>query len=288
MLSRKLIYYHTLSWKISGIWHWPDEPMWYTVYSYSLLILCTIIFPVTMVVQLFFTRQLNVILEIFTILPTAFAGLKLCLMIRDRQLIIALFDLLSKLDAQVHSSESLSPGTYGHEWFPVKLRLFYLITSASYVVLPFLSDERILVWNAWFPFDYCDYSSLSSTIAYYVIVLFQSVSTFYIAFTLSSTDIFAACVYNILASHLKLLCSRLSAIGWLDAPNDRRRQHLSKTQQRQCELQFRDCIALHFDCIRYVREIIRNKIIQIFLAESILIRKRYFLGFTFYNLALAF
>lgn len=251
MLSLNLIQYHIFTWKLCGIWHWANEPKWYTVLSWLSLIFCAIIFPGTMLIQLFCIRQVYEIVEILTILPTALAGLKLCLMVRDREMIQALFDMLSKLDEQLQSTEHIRDGIFGHKLFPIKLRIFYLATATSYCIIPHLSRERILVWNSWWPFDYAN-----STMLYYALNLFQTVSTYYIATILSSTDIFAGCVYNILAGHLEILAARMSTIGWQKPGRTFMVKNVSHYEtfslwQRQCESELRDCIALHFDCIRY-------------------------------------
>lgn len=252
MRTDTFIKYHMFTWKLCGIWHWPNEPLWYTVYSHLSMFVCHIIFPITLVIKVYNVESVFEKIEILMILPNCLAGLKGLMLCRDKKLIMETFATLRQLDDQIRPNEQKRMNIYGHRYFPLSIRFFYLLSCLIFSITPFLADERVLVWNSSWPFDYAN-----STPIYYSILVYQSISTYAMTTILSSTDIFGATIYDMISAHLNILANRLSAIGWdkkLMLTSQRENQgpntynDVTISWQRQCEHELQECIELHLKC----------------------------------------
>lgn len=270
MYSQTFINYHIFTWKLCGIWHWPLEPKWYTVYSYLNMFIFHTLFVITLIVKLFNIDNVLGIIEILQILPSALAGLKCAILCYDKKLLLDMFQALRELDDQRRSADHHRMGIYGHRYFPLTIRIAYLMSCAWRSSIPILTDECILVWNSSWPFDYAN-----SAAVYYAILFYQMVATYFLTLVATSTDIFSGTIYGMVAGHLRIVAKRMAAIGWQgrtkkwttnDKVTGRKCANNAKILwQRQCEAELQECLSYHLKCLKFVLFIyLKDPNIQLF------------------------
>lgn len=232
--------YHVMVWKVCGLWTLPGNPLWYRVYCIALYTIFYVLYPLCIGLALMFTENVNEMIDILLILPTACAGVKGCFVIAKRRELRKLFVLMDRMDEMVKKCEyvDLIEKALGESLTLVKvLSLFYYSTCVSSFIVPILVEERRLIWPSYYFVDYTN-----NVGAYYFFLFFQWFSSFLVSFIYSSLDLYAAALYKMLGAHIDILGMRLRAIGRLEGG--------PKKCVKRIEMNLKECAVYHTMCIQ--------------------------------------
>lgn len=251
--SEKIIRIHKRIWKFCGLWQWEGEHICYKIYSFFIVTMLFVLFPITMIVQLFFTSDLFETMDILLFMPTALSGWKALSLVYNRKLVLESFDILQTLDKEISTDESRKVMISAINIIKVCMLVisfsYYLSTFSSYISVV-LNEERVLVWIAWHPFDY-----KRNAFVYQIVIFFQFLSTFYVATMLVSMDNIGASFYCIVGAQLNLLGTRLSNLGVNSVERNSQRVENSMKSEQDNRMQSTKCeqdkyAKIYMMCIR--------------------------------------
>lgn len=211
MNSLQSMKYHILLWQFCGLWPPKHNPNWYRIYGFIFYLIFFILFPLSLIIKLFFVDNFNELIE--TMLPcfsVALASVKGFNVFMKQIKFFELFDVMEKLDVAVQTTEqrlilknvlNSSQNLFNLSCF------FYVLSLTSAFIAVFRADERILIWPSWYPFDW-----KTNDYIYYTILMYQYISNFFVVLIDSSVDSYGAGLNNVLGGHIDILGVRLKNI----------------------------------------------------------------------------
>lgn len=215
-LSMAVMKYHLIMWKIGAVWPFANKfifaiyfGFYHGIFSLSL---CTI-----MIIKLFSADDLNeavwTLLPMSTLIMFAFKSL---FVLRNRSKFLALFTLLDELEQSVLPSTVFQQKIKRSLWESKRLigiiSFCYYFGCTSFFMLALWSNERVLVWSSWMPFDY----KHSAPFPYYVALVYQYLCTIIPAAVATSIDTYGSNLNNLLATYFDILTMQLEHIGMND------------------------------------------------------------------------
>lgn len=258
--STESMKYHLVIWKVCGQWNWPGRPAFYPVYGAAISIFCYILFPLGMFVQIFFALDYNEAIEIGCIFFTSLAGFKLWLVMRQRPLIVRIFQIMDQLDGQLVSGEYQAIVAAGVDRAKLVnvIGCFFNYTASVWLyavkVWP-TTNTHTLIWHFYVPFEY-----RQSAVVFHAVLFYQFVGTLFVAMVHSSVDALGGSMYAVLGAHLDVLERRMSRLGTDDDNNDgedilkmtqnywKRRETL-KLKKIENYVQLGKCVETHKLCV---------------------------------------
>lgn len=234
--------YHILVWKITGTWWYGSpEAAWFKFYRWFILLGIYVLYPFMVLMRLTESSDVSDIGAILYLMPTAMVGIKTWSLIRNKDEILKLFELMGKLDARIERQEHVDIVRSSIKG----MSRVYRFLSCQYYGAVMLalsaaltSDDRQLLMKAfWSPVDYH-----KNIAAYYCIVGYQTLSHIFDCMIDTSLDSFAGTLYSILASHLDILGIRLKSLGF-DRTKD-------TNLNANTETKLNECITTHFLCLK--------------------------------------
>lgn len=243
MSSLSIMNYHILVWKITGTWWYGSpEAAWFKFYRLLILLGIYVLYPFMVLMRLSESTDVSDIGAILYLMPTAMVGIKTWSLIRNKDEILELFDLMGKLDARIDREQHVdivrrSIKGMGRVYRFLSCQYYGAVMLALSAALT--SDDRQLLMKAfWSPVDYHKHIG-----AYYCIVGYQTLSHIFDCMIDTSLDSFAGTLYSVLASHLDVLGIRLKSLGF-DGINGAT-QHKTATVAK-----LHECIGTHHLCLR--------------------------------------
>lgn len=252
-MSYKITQHHMKVWKVCGIWHWPEEPIWYTIYCWLVVCGIYIPFPLFITMELFFSKNIYEAADAFLYLPTALAGFKGMLVVYNRKVILEMFEFCDALDElQMSISEEyrqpMKKGIFRSKFFSGMVICFYYSCLSLNLLKAIVSDDHSLMWASWWPMEY-----RQDNFGWYCAVFFQFVATTYMVTIFSTIDVFGGTIYSILAAHLDVIGQRLGRIGhspeeqafeWFENTSIARRYKVDN------ETELNKCVEAHHICTK--------------------------------------
>lgn len=204
-----------------------------------------------MATKLFFSNNIHEIVDILLFLPNALAALKAMLVIGRRQPILDLFDMLRKLELlQITNDKfahSLQLGIRQSQLFIYLICAVYYTSCLCDYVAAVTNADRILLWASWFPFD-----PTATLSAYHMVLVYQTVSTIYLASIHQTIDSFGGSVYCLLGGQLDVLGQRMTAIGNRNTPRSSKEWKTANEQKKDYARLLKDCLDTHHLCVKCV------------------------------------
>lgn len=251
--------YHVTTWKLVGLWHWKEQPRFFTIYTIIATVFIYILFPLSIFLKLFFSNSIIETVDIILFFPTAMCGSKAYLIVRKRTEILEVFEMMKKLDEQITNEvfrHKIQMRARQSQRFIYLLASMYYMSSISNFLSAVMNSKRVLVWASWYPFD-----ATSDVDVYHGVLIYQFVATLYMATIIQSIDVFGGSIYCVLGGHLELLGERMSALGKrLEASpiigaTDKKqpirgKQTKIRSELNECESVLQDCINVHHLCIK--------------------------------------
>lgn len=241
MSSIQIMKYHVWVWHACGIWYTTDSTFRYKLYSAFVYAFYYIMHPICIAMKLAVTQNFEEIIEILQMLPIAAVGIKLTFVLLKRQQFNVLFDLMTKMDIHLKTSEH-------HQILTMQTRaatiLVYILSAINYgTTACFCLMARLenrLPFPTWYPF-----SLEKNSILYHCIVIFQiSVAILY-SFVFTSIDMYSSAFYRILGAHIDVLALKLKQLHVATAT--------SGIYANKGKLDLIECITYHKLCIRFVK-----------------------------------
>lgn len=164
-----------------------------------------------MMINLVLAADLNEMLEVFLILPTGLGGVKAWLIIRDQRMMHELFHIMDALDSYVLSDNYrlvIKQAVKRVQLLAWILGVGYFCSASGLCLAAILSNDRVLVWTFWLPFDY-----QQSKIVYRMVLTYQVFVSYYMGFILLAVDVYSGTMYIMLSAHLDVLGMRLKDLG---------------------------------------------------------------------------
>lgn len=203
---------HVLIWKLCGCWNWDERPALYPLYAFFIFFLFYFIFPLGMFVQFAFTKTLLEKIQVLCIAFTCFCGVKLWLVMRNRPLILKMFDIMDKLDEQIVSEEFqviVMKGVRRAQLINViGCTVNCIATCVLYVAKVFGNEEKLLIWPSYVPFEYRD-----NEVLFQGILAYQFISSMWVSAVHATLDAIGGSYYSLLGAHLEVLDLRMSRLG---------------------------------------------------------------------------
>lgn len=190
-----------------------------------------------------FTNTFNEMIDVLLILPTACAGMKGCFVIAKRSELRNLFVLMDRMDEVVKDSEhkAVIETALRESITLVKvLSLFYYSTCVSSFMVPFLSEERRLMWQSYYWVDFKKNLGI-----YYFFLFFQFFASILVSFIYSSLDLYASALYKVLGAHIDILGMRLKMLGRHEDT-----KHGLVDRQTIINMDLKECVVYHTMCIQ--------------------------------------
>ncbi|XP_055854353.1 odorant receptor 2a [Episyrphus balteatus] len=207
-------HYHWMVWKLTGIKApngFPQLP--YTIYAISINLFVTILFPLTLIMNLFYTDGLQEVCENLTITITdTIANLKFLNVFFVRSKLLSIKDIVDKLDIRAQNepgqrkvlqqSVQTARATFKMFWGLYSFGTFLSLCKIA------IANDRSLLYPAWFPLDW------RNSMGQYTIVLgYQLFGLIVQAIQDVANDSYPAAYLCILTGHLRALGLRVRKIG---------------------------------------------------------------------------
>nr|AID61202.1 odorant receptor [Calliphora stygia] len=259
-------YYH---WKV---WHWvgikaPQESnlQLYRVYAVLINSLVTFLFPLTLIVNVFFAQNTQQLCENLTITITdTIANLKFVNVYLVRGELERIKAILGKLDKRAKNTEEQkilkSAIRISQLSFLIFVRLYTVGTCLSILKVIFAA-ERCLLYPAWFGLNWFD-----NTFIYILVMTYQLFGLIVQALQNCANDSYPPAYLIILTAQMKALEVRVRAIG--RAENGEERMCLTKEEYLRNLNEFNECIKDYKNILKLFT-IIENIISKACLAQFV-------------------
>lgn len=255
----KPLHYHIYAWKICGIWQWPDQPHWYTKYSFCYCMVIYVIFPFFMSMNLFHAVDIYAIIETLCFLPTGLVGIKLFLLISNKSHIVRILALVKRMERNIKNVQEMQTIRQCEQESRSCIRSLMILYVSASITSYFdvqIAGNKKLMWAMWLPYNF-----ENSKVLYQVALAVQLMISMLECVIHSSLDSFGATVYKLLGAHIDILSQRLEdlakprtqIIGEKQTMMEMRKER--DTWLRQNELELRDCILVHQQCLAFSRSI---------------------------------
>lgn len=214
MDSLKVLKYHVNIFKVFGLWPTQTTSIWYTFYSYAVIILILIGFPGTLLVSVIFVNSLNQIVDNLVITSSlAMAGLKGINVLIQRKNIRKLFVIIQRLDAECDSSKiNFFDDIFKESKILLKLFMYaYLLAYTCLGSQSVWSKKGQGLWSSTYflPFQFAD-----NQLLYNIVFVHQAISNCIICIIDAAVDTYGVILCHILGGHIDVLGSRLKSLGY--------------------------------------------------------------------------
>lgn len=253
----KPLSYHISAWKLCGIWKWPDQPHWYSKYSFCYCVIIYVIFPFLMSMNLFYAVNIYAIIETLCFLPTGMVGIKLWLLISKKTHIIRILTLSKRMERKIRKMqeiETIRKCDQESRSCVRSLMILYVSASITSYFDVQIAGNKKLMWAMWLPYNFENSKAL-----YQIALGVQLMISMLECVIHSSLDSFGATMYKILGAHIDILGQRLQDLAKPKTKMIGKRQTMIEMKEendkwlRQNELELRDCILVHQQCLAFSR-----------------------------------
>ncbi|KAL9884725.1 odorant receptor 2a-like [Glossina fuscipes fuscipes] len=244
--------YHWLVWQLTGIIQPRYFPTyWYRLYAVLVNILVTLLFPLTFVINVFFSKNLQQLCENLIItLSDITANLKFLNVFLVRKELQRIKIIFEYLDKRLNTEEEYRQLKRAIRTAQLSFCIFWAIstTATSLSVLMVLySEDRSLLFPAWYGLDW-----QNNDLAYAVCFTYQLVALVVQAIQNVANDSYPPAYLIILTSHMRSLELRVRSVGL--SPSDNKQNMFLNEREQQLDLKkFNDCIE---DFIQINRQIL--------------------------------
>lgn len=253
----KPLNYHISAWKLCGIWKWPDQPHWYSKYSFCYCAFIYVAFPFFMSMNLIYAVDIYAIIETLCFLPTGLVGIKLWLLISNKLHIIRILALSKRMERNiknVRQLETINQCDQESRRCVRSLMLLYVSASITSYFDVQIAGNKKLMWAMWLPYDF-----ENSNVLYQIALAVQLIISMLECVIHSSLDSFGATMYKLLGAHIDILGQRLQDLAQPETEVIGNKHALIEGKQekdawlRRNELELRDCILVHQQCLAFSR-----------------------------------
>uniref|UniRef100_A0A1A9WX50 Odorant receptor n=1 Tax=Glossina brevipalpis TaxID=37001 RepID=A0A1A9WX50_9MUSC len=233
--------YHWFVWQLTGIIQSPYLSVyWYRLYAVLINILVTILFPLTFVINVFWSKNLQQLCEnlIITISDIT-ANLKFLNVFLVRNELQRIKVILKYLDKRIFMEEEYQQLKRAIRIAQLSFIIFATIsttgTSLSILMVLF-SQERSLLFPAWYGLDW-----QNNDVAYAICFTYQLVALIVQAIQNVANDSYPPTYLIILTSHMRNLELRVRSVG-LSSESNTEKMFLNKREKELDLKKFNDCI----------------------------------------------
>ncbi|XP_055902149.1 odorant receptor 2a [Eupeodes corollae] len=206
--------YHWMVWKITGIRNPNGFPKrLYMLYAILINLFVTILFPLTLILNLFHTDGLQEVCENLTITITdTIANFKFLNVYFVRSKLLSIKDIVDKLDIRARNkadqqkvlgeSVRIARATFKIFWGLYSFGTFLSLCKIA------INSDKSLLFPAWFPLDW-----RNSTLQYSIVLVYQFFGLVVQAIQDVANDSYPSAYLCILTGHLRALALRVKKIG---------------------------------------------------------------------------
>ncbi|XP_017850510.1 odorant receptor 2a [Drosophila busckii] len=214
--THKAVEYHWRVWELTGIVQTPgSNRIWNLVRGILINTLITLLFPLTLVANLFFTKNLQQVCENLSITITdILANLKFLNVYVMRDELNEIRDLLMLLDKRARDIGDLDELEALHDAVKISrtsFRIFggiFIFGTTLSCFRVAIATERVLLYPAWFWFDWeC------SIVTYIIILVYQLFGLTVQALQDCANDSYPPAYLCILTGHMRALEFRVRRLG---------------------------------------------------------------------------
>lgn len=219
MDSLELLRNHINTFKLFGLWpYFQLKPsLWYRLWSFITFITIGILFTLSLILSVFYSSSVDKIVDNLIITSSVVVViLKGINLFVNKSKLLELFQLLHRIDSQIHEEKHLSK-------FSIIFRdCRYLYTAYLYTFMPtvimlifqviFSRPERRM-WNSTYLYPY-DWAK--DPYAYYGGIVFQGISNCCVCYFAISVDTYGIILIKILEGYVEILCDRVQKLGKKD------------------------------------------------------------------------
>ncbi|XP_016995755.2 odorant receptor 2a [Drosophila takahashii] len=261
--THSAVYYHWRVWELTGLMRPRGISRWaYRLYSVTINLVVTLLFPLSLLARLLFTTNLAGICENLTITITDIvANLKFANVYLVRSQLYEIRSLLRRMDdraRRVGDPEELAALRREVDIAQGSFRTFgwiFVFGTTLSCIRVIIRPDRELLYPAWFGLDW-----MHSTRNYVLINIYQLFGLAVQAIQNCASDSYPPAFLCLLTGHMRALELRVRRIGYRDA---RDREHFPGDYEVWQEQSYEQLI----ECIRDLRRVHRlRRIIQRILA----------------------
>ncbi|XP_005187291.1 odorant receptor 2a-like [Musca domestica] len=206
---------HWILWKFCGLHPPKRNSRWfnpYLIYAIVLNVTTTLMFPITLIVDLILSQNLTELCEnLYVTITDVICSLKFINIFTVRHKLLEVRWILERLDVRATTPEQRQELRHGiqtsHKWFMAFFRFYTCAVITSQLVV-YLSKERVLMYPSWFPWDW-KASKRNFLFAHCYQVYTVSVQTVQ---NLGS-DTYPQAYIVVLIAHIRALGLRIKALG---------------------------------------------------------------------------
>lgn len=235
-------------WKICGIWHDADQPIWFTIYAYTIYIVLYLLFPICIGASIFFTNNFDEIIEILVVFPSTLAGLKGLFVVFQKKQLLELFQYLNEMDLEIQTIEhrSIIQKKLNESNFLVKFFYSeYCVTIVLSFIIVIMANDRSFMWPSWYPLDY-----EHNSIIYYGLLCYQLIASLFVAVLNTSLDTYGSALYKVLGGHLDILGMRLQQLGVVQKHPMSMKMEKHNYMELLNKKHIKECVDYHVLCIK--------------------------------------
>ncbi|XP_058988261.1 odorant receptor 2a-like [Musca domestica] len=258
--------YHWKVWRWTGIKPPQDmNPQLYRLYAIVLNFLATVLFPLSLIANVFFTQNLQQLCENLTItISDCQSNLKFINVFLVRHQLDRIKSILRRLDRRVQDDKEFavlkSAIATARSSFLIFFRLYSFGTTLS-VVKVALAESRSLLFPAWFGVNWD--GNLST---YVVVIVYQFFGLAVQALQNVANDSYPPAYLVILSAHMRALEIRVKAVGQFRQEGMQQPLTLSAEEQAKCLKEFNECIKDYLNILK-LHSIIQRIISKACLAQ---------------------
>ncbi|KAI9590440.1 odorant receptor 2a-like [Glossina fuscipes] len=270
----KAFEYHWRLWKFFGLKSPPRNSVWfkpYVAYAILLNISVTLLFPCTLIINLFLSKSMNEFCEyLYHTITDVICNIKFLNLFLVRKKLLQINQILKRLDMRAQTLEEINELQKGvnsaRNCFKIVARLFSVALITSQLVA-YLSPERILMYPAWFPWDW--HASKRNFLYAYS---YQSYGLILQTAQNLGSDTYPQAYLVILIAHTKALSLRIKTLGSKVTPCSTVNAEFKKKIENHLYRELIECIIDHEtinDLFRIVQQGISNTCLAQFFCTGL-------------------
>uniref|UniRef100_A0A1A9ZWX3 Odorant receptor n=1 Tax=Glossina pallidipes TaxID=7398 RepID=A0A1A9ZWX3_GLOPL len=264
----KAFEYHWRLWTFFGLKPPPRNSTWfkpYVAYAIVLNISVTFFFPCTLIINLILAKNMNEVCEnLYNTITDVICNVKFLNMFLVRKKLLQINQILKRLDMRAQTVEEINELEKGvnsaRNCFKIVGRFFSIALITSQLVA-YLSPERILMYPAWFPWDWRASKRnflYAHSYQLYGLIL-QTAQNL-------GSDTYPQAYLVVLIAHIKALSLRIKALGSEVTPFSTSDDELKKKNENHLYRELIDCIIDH-ETINNLFRIVQQGISSTCLAQ---------------------